>query len=88
VLELLSNEELSHDPNTSWIDEELCAGCGQCVSQCAYKAIELDEKKKKAHVNEILCQGCGACIVTCPSGAVHQRNFTMSQCYSMIESMV
>ena len=88
VLELLSNEELSHDPTTSWIDEELCAGCGQCVSQCAYNAIELDEKKKKAHVNEILCQGCGACIVTCPSGAVHQRNFTMSQYYSMIESLV
>jgi heterodisulfide reductase subunit A len=88
VLELLSNEELSHDPTTSWIDEELCAGCGQCVSQCAYNAIELDEKKKKAHVNEILCQGCGACIVTCPSGAVLQRNFTMSQYYSMIESLV
>ncbi|UCB47458.1 MAG: CoB--CoM heterodisulfide reductase iron-sulfur subunit A family protein [Spirochaetota bacterium] len=88
VLELLSNEKLLHDPITSWIDEELCAGCGQCVSQCSYNAIQLDEKKRKAFINEILCQGCGACIVTCPSGAAQQKNFTIKQYYSMIESLV
>ncbi len=88
VVELLSQEQLSHEPITSWIDEELCAGCGQCVTQCAYDAIELDEKKKRAYVNEILCQGCGACIVTCPSGAAQQKNFTVKQYYSMIESFV
>jgi heterodisulfide reductase subunit A len=88
VLELLSNEELTHSPTTAWVDEELCAGCGQCVAQCAYGAIELDERRKKAHVNDILCQGCGACVAACPSAAVNQRNFSISQYYSMIESIV
>jgi len=88
VVELLSQSQLSHEPITSWIDEEICAGCGQCVSQCVYDAIELDKKKNVAHVNDILCEGCGACIVTCPSGAVSQKNFTMEQYYSMIESFV
>ena len=88
VVELLSREKLTHEPITSWVDEELCTACGQCVTQCSYDAIELDRKKKTARINEALCQGCGACIVTCPSGAVQQRNFTLQQYYSMIESFV
>jgi heterodisulfide reductase subunit A len=88
VIQLLSKDELSHEPITSEVDEEICSGCGQCESQCIYDAIEMDEKKRVARVNEILCQGCGACIVTCPSGAIRQKNFTMEQYYSMIESFV
>jgi heterodisulfide reductase subunit A len=88
VVELFSQERLSREPITSWSDEELCAGCGQCVEQCAYQAIEIDPKKKVARVNEILCQGCGACVVTCPSGAMNQKNFTVKQYYNMIEAMV
>ncbi len=88
AIELLSRDELSREPITSVVDEEICSGCGQCVVQCTYDAIELDEKKRVARVNEILCQGCGACISTCPSGAIRQKNFTMEQYYSMIESFV
>lgn len=88
VVELFSQQHLVHDPTTAVIDEEICAGCGQCVDQCVYEAIELDPRKKVARVNEVLCQGCGACVVVCPSGAASQHNFTLEQYYSMIEALI
>jgi len=98
VVELLSKDELTHEPIVAFVDEEICSGCGQCVSQCTFDAIELVQRKGDpgmggadrtvAKINEILCQGCGACVVTCPSGAMSQRNFKMEQIYSMIESFV
>ena len=88
VLELLSQKELVREPLIASVDEEICAGCGRCVAQCAYEAISLDERKGVANVNAALCQGCGACSAACPSGAASQRNFTLEQYYSMIESFV
>ena len=41
------------------VTEELCRGCGFCVSVCPYDAIELVEGT--ASVHETLCRGCGAC---------------------------
>jgi heterodisulfide reductase subunit A len=98
VVELLSKEELTHEPIVAFTDEEICSGCGQCEGQCTFDAIELVARpgnpamgipvRTVAKVNEILCQGCGACIVTCPSGAMSQKNFRMEQVYSMIESFL
>ncbi len=87
TVELLSKDKLLQEPTVSIIDEEMCMGCGQCVTQCVYDAIELDTKKKTARVNEVLCHGCGGCIVTCPSGAARQNNFFMEQYYAMIDTL-
>lgn len=88
VLSLFSRRELLHEPTVAWVDEEVCTGCGQCVSLCTYQAIELDHGKKVARVNEALCEGCGACAVTCPSKAMQHKNWTPRQFFEMIEVAV
>ena len=51
------------------IDEELCNGCGVCVSPCAEGAIVLVDGKAKV-VKEELCDGAGFCLGVCPTGAL------------------
>ena len=51
------------------IDQELCDGCGQCVTACAECAIEIIDGKAKV-VSDNLCDGLGACIGDCPTNAL------------------
>jgi heterodisulfide reductase subunit A len=85
VLSLFSRQELLHEPTVARVDEEVCTGCGQCVSACAYNAIEINDWKRVAEVNPAVCEGCGACAATCPSNAVQHRNWTPAQFFEMID---
>lgn len=49
------------------VDEDLCAGCGDCVSACQFGALRVDGM---AQVQEIRCVGCGVCVTVCPTGAL------------------
>ena len=51
------------------INEELCTGCGVCVSPCAEGAIVIVDGKAKV-VREELCDGAGFCLGVCPTGAL------------------
>jgi NAD-dependent dihydropyrimidine dehydrogenase PreA subunit len=51
------------------IDEELCNGCGDCVTPCAEGAIVLVNGKAKV-MDEALCDGAGFCLPVCPTGAL------------------
>lgn len=51
------------------IDEELCDGCGQCVTGCDEGALQIIDGKAKV-VSETFCDGLGACIGECPTGAL------------------
>lgn len=51
------------------IDQELCIGCGACVSPCAEGAIQLVDGKARV-LKEELCDGAGFCLGACPTGAL------------------
>jgi NAD-dependent dihydropyrimidine dehydrogenase PreA subunit len=51
------------------IDEELCDGCGQCVTGCAEGALAIIDDKVRV-ISDNLCDGLGACIGECPTGAL------------------
>ena len=91
VANILSKDELETEPIISFVDEELCSGCGTCISVCPYSAIDLEEDKDgkiHAKVNKALCMGCGACVAACPSGAMQQHGFKDKQMHSMIDEII
>ncbi len=51
------------------IDEDLCNGCGNCVSGCAEGALKIVDGKARL-VKEQFCDGFGDCIGKCPTGAL------------------
>lgn len=51
------------------IDEELCTGCGNCITDCAEGALEIVNGKAKL-IKESMCDGMGMCIGACPTGAL------------------
>jgi heterodisulfide reductase subunit A2 len=73
---------------TSFVEEDLCAGCGLCAAACAYGALGLDGRTHKISVNQVLCKGCGACAAACPSKAIQVMQFTPRQILSQVAAMV
>ena len=51
------------------IDENVCNGCGNCVSGCHEGALQLIDGKA-VMVSDLYCDGLGACIGDCPVGAI------------------
>ena len=49
------------------IDITKCIGCGKCVRNCRFNAIDLDPGHR---VDIFACEGCGVCEVVCPVGAI------------------
>lgn len=45
-------------------DFKKCNGCGLCIKNCRFEALQLAQGKPK--LNPFLCEGCGACEVICP----------------------
>ncbi|MCQ9205946.1 MAG: CoB--CoM heterodisulfide reductase iron-sulfur subunit A family protein [Omnitrophica bacterium] len=84
---LFSQDKIYSEPMVAYVNEELCRGCGLCVTACPYDAREIDSRKKIAKVTEALCQGCGACVSACPNKACNLKNMTMEQVFRMIDKL-
>ncbi|MBN2755332.1 MAG: 4Fe-4S binding protein [Candidatus Goldbacteria bacterium] len=53
------------------ISEELCTGCGACVSMCPAQIIELNSSSNKAVVTDHeSCDLLGGCMYVCRTGAI------------------
>ncbi|MCX6071966.1 MAG: 4Fe-4S binding protein, partial [Chloroflexi bacterium] len=88
VLTLLSHDTIIASGSVCEVEEKKCIGCGQCVSACAYDAIELRETRqaKKAVVNPVLCKGDGLCNAKCPTGAIQLKHFTDEELLAQIDA--
>ncbi len=51
------------------IDQDLCDGCGQCITACAEGAIQLVDGTARL-LGDSYCDGLGACLGHCPQGAI------------------
>ncbi|MFU8796087.1 MAG: ATP-binding protein [Dehalococcoidia bacterium] len=56
-------------PETPIIDEELCKGCGLCVSVCRLDGLVIVGKVVVV-VQTVQCDWCADCELVCPTGAI------------------
>ena len=87
ALILLMRGQVPVEAATSFVEEDLCAGCGQCAQVCSFSALSLHPVRGVMTVNPVLCQGCGACAAACPSGAINVHHFTFEQFMAQIEAL-
>ncbi|MCK4667193.1 FAD-dependent oxidoreductase [Candidatus Dependentiae bacterium] len=89
AMTIISKDKYYAEAIISRVNEELCVGCGVCVSVCNYGAIEImdeqpSEAKQKVILHEAVCKGCGNCAAACPSGAMQQKSFKSEQLLAVI----
>jgi len=49
-------------------DDDLCIGCGECVSSCQFNALSLDGGRSIVDLDK--CMGCGVCVDQCSQAAL------------------
>jgi heterodisulfide reductase subunit A len=88
ALALVDRGHVELEPNTAYVQEEMCSGCKTCVSLCPFSAISFNKTKNVAELNGALCKGCGTCVASCPSGALQQNLFTDEQIFEEIKGVI
>lgn len=88
AMALIDAGQVELEPNTAWIDEDMCSGCKVCIPLCPYNAISRDEERAIAIIDQALCKGCGTCVAACPSGAAKQHLFSVEQIDAELEGLM
>jgi heterodisulfide reductase subunit A len=83
---VLSKENLTGEGVVSEVDPDKCTGCGTCIAECPFGAMERGDGKK-ARVVTVLCKGCGICAACCPERAIDIRGFTREQLEAQVGSI-
>ncbi len=71
------------------VNEDLCSGCGVCVTVCPFDAARLEKSDAGlvAVIDDIKCKRCGLCVTACPASAITIRdNFleTVANAYNSL----
>jgi len=74
AIRMMNKGEFVMDPVKAFVHEDLCEGCGDCVSACPVEAISM--AGPLAEINSAVCKGCGSCISSCPTEAIDLRLFS------------
>ncbi len=77
-------------PLTCYVKEDVCRGCGDCVTVCDYSGPMLLPKGNGLYVSKIdetICKGCGTCVSVCPSGAIVPRYYTQDWLEEKLQSL-
>lgn len=65
----------------SVVEDDLCTGCGTCVSVCPRKAVTIEiDKEKGLYIPKVisdLCSDCGICFEVCPGHEVDFHNLNL-----------
>ena len=88
VASLLMKGRVELEPNTAFVDPNLCNLSRRCMEVCPSGAISIREYPSigaRAWVNEVLCVGCGACTAVCPSEAIQLKTLSTHQVKNMIK---
>ena len=88
ALALIDAGQIELEPNTAWIEADMCSGCKTCIPLCPYLAISRDEERNIAVIDPALCKGCGTCVAACPSGAAMQHLFSDEQVDAELEGLM
>jgi ferredoxin/coenzyme F420-reducing hydrogenase delta subunit len=62
------------------VDLDNCNGCGRCVEDCPFSAVDLQPRtdgaafSEEAIVSNNLCTGCGICVGACPTSTPFRRS--------------
>ncbi|MDT3427741.1 nitroreductase/NAD-dependent dihydropyrimidine dehydrogenase PreA subunit [Paenibacillus forsythiae] len=54
------------------VDQDKCAKCGVCISECPEQALKLGDKGPE-EVYPQQCIACGHCVAVCPKGAIDNK---------------
>ncbi len=63
-----SGKRFLHEVSHPSLHGEACIGCGECVENCASRAITLNSDRK-AEIDHDLCTGCCQCVAVCGHAA-------------------
>jgi heterodisulfide reductase subunit A len=84
AIRLMNRGQYAIDPVVAFVHEDLCDGCGLCVSTCPTGAIS--QKDGVPSIGEALCTGCGICISSCPRDALDLNCYSNDQLLASVEA--